>query len=196
MFNIDVAETDLARFLQANGHRVVVESETIRLEIAAALGVLKARPDLPRQLVIEPESMTTEIEDLYETVYAERHAWAGIYRPTPGQPWIRFGGDVVAGTLFMARDADGPIAATCIQVGPFAEGADGFLAPTGVCGRARSDADTEVIARLLRNTLAAAADRGLVTLNVEYDSPYVELRAALSEVPHEVVSRRQCFARP
>ena len=83
-------------------------------------------------MTITPTAMTAEIEDLFEAVYRERHAWSGICVSTLGRSWIAMAGELVEGTLFVARDASSAIAATCVQTGPFAEGANGFVAPRGL----------------------------------------------------------------
>ena len=197
LFNVDTTAPGLAGFLGASGYHVVVESLTVRIGVDAAIGLLARNASvLPDGVEITAEAMTEEIEGLYETLYAERHDWAGTYRPTPDRPWISMAGELVPGTLFIARDRQGALAATGVQAGPFAEGADGFIAPTGVVARARSTRLADgVIAALLERTLIAARAAGLRTVNVEHDTPHVELRAALRDVPAEVVTHRQAWLR-
>jgi hypothetical protein len=80
--------------------------------------------------------------------------------------------------VVVASDGSWPIAVTSIHTGDFSSGAEGFLAPTAVLGRARSDSDSQLTEQLLRLTFAGGADAGLVTINVEYDTSRSELRAA------------------
>ncbi len=106
------------------------------------------------------------------------------------------------GVLGYASGPDGFVAPTGVL--GYASGADGFVAPTGVHGyasgpdRARPGAArshaVEIVRALLGCTLMAGLAAGLETINLEYDTDYVELAALAAGLVTEPVERRSAWS--
>jgi hypothetical protein len=193
LFNLDVSERGLARLLAAHGYRKAVSSSTARFHVCDALEILQRRTG--DGAMVQSSTLTREVEDLFEKIYAERHQWAGAYISPVDTSWIAEVGEIVAETLFVARDELGLIAATAVHLGTFAEGADGFIAPTGVVARARLGAGRkkQLISELLYRSLQGAFEAGIESVNIEYDTPYVELAEVIRQIPSVVVSGREIW---
>ena len=176
-------------FLRSRGYDVLVESDTVRIALTDEVERALAGAPVPTGVEIHDASLTSDLEELYEAIYAERHAWAGRYVPTPGTPWIRMAGEPLDGTFFVATDATTGrlLAATGLQTGYYAEGADAFLAPTGVLGRASDPTAPAILRALVARTVAAARASGITTVNVEHDTPYVELAEVGGRLPRTPV---------
>jgi GNAT superfamily N-acetyltransferase len=171
-----------AALLDAAGYRVATESWTRRLAIApAALALVDAEP--PEWCTVGEGDLDAEVEALFERVYTERHRWAGRYVSTPHRPWIRWAGPLLPGTLHVARRDGRAIAAASLHSGWYADGADGFLAPTGTTDLDPATPEaTAVVRALVGRTLRAGALGGCSTINVEHDSDYLELACVLDEL--------------
>jgi GNAT superfamily N-acetyltransferase len=167
-------------FVRHLGYVPVVESTTVRIEVDDAVERWSDDPVL--DVTIERSAMNGDVEQFYESVYRRCHRWAGRYVPTPGVSWIAMAGDVIEATLFVARRRGTLVAAAGVLTGPFAESADGFVVPTGTLGIRDSIAAQRVLETVLRRSLVAARQTGVRRVNVEFDTPYVELAAAVDRL--------------
>lgn len=197
------------RFLEAAGFVEVADSATCRFEVGAALDALAGGPAADARSwgdVVWSSSgdVDDELAAAYDALYADRHRWAGRSISPPGEPWIGFAGPCVeaAGVVQSARLGDAVIAVCSLHRGPFADGADAFLAPTGVIGNAPAGDRAALLGELLAAVLTAGARAGIETVNAEIDRPsYDDLAIVLDRIPTVVISRRsirmrRLFGRP
>lgn len=183
---VDAGDEANARLLAGSGFRHVVTSKTGRVGLAA----VTSSPPAPVPDMVEVGAMewSDDVAALYEELYDEAHWWTPYVRFARGVPWVRFVGDPVPGTAFVARDLlDRPIAVTSVHVGGAVPGAP-MLAPTLVRHGARRPDAAAVLAALVDRTLAAtaAALPGEAWVAWEVDDTAPELGAALGRFPLEV----------
>lgn len=174
-------------FLRHHDFTPVVDSRVVRLQVdAATLAACDADP--PSDVTVEPTELTGEVEAAFEQLYARAHTWAGRYVPTPDRPWVRFAGEPIAGTTFVARRSRRIVAAACLTTGEFADGADAFLPPTGTLLDPGDPHGPAVLRAVVGRSLRAAATIGVRTVNVEFDTPCTELAALMANLPTTPVS--------
>lgn len=174
-------------FLRQQGFTPVVDSRVVRLQAGAAtLAACDADP--PSDVTVEPTELNGEVEAAFEQMYARAHTWAGRYVPTPDRPWIRFAGEPIEGTTFVARRRGRIVAAACLTTGEFAEGADAFLPPTATLLEPGDPAGQAALRAVISGSLRAGATAGVHRVNVEYDTPYTELAALMAMLPTTPVS--------
>jgi hypothetical protein len=112
---------------------------------------------------------------LYEVLYDQLHPWAQPYvRFARGQPWISFAGEVLPGSVVVARDPSGTaVGVVSLHGDPTCP----LLAPTGVlAGTPRGRA---VVTALVSAAVEWAASHAIEELEWEADDPYEDLWLAL-----------------
>lgn len=179
-----------AAFLRSAGFAPIVDSWTVRLALKAVPAGVLAEDAPVGDATLAPARVSDEVEAFFEQVYGDRHGWAGRYVPSPAHPWIRIAGTIVTGTLFVARHGGRIIAASCLTKGEFSKGADAFLPPTGSVLPVDDPAAVPVVRAVVAATLRAGAARGITKVNVEFDSPYVEMATLMHSFTTEPVSHR------
>ena len=195
LFNVERA-TDSTAFLTSAGF------ETVMTSVTSCVDVSEVVVGLPETEASEVEvwaskELTEEIVDLYEEIYRARHTWVGRYTPPENAPWIAFAGPPldVDGAIQSAHSHDRATAVASLHSGPFAEGADAFLAPTSVLEGSFDDR-TRVLAAVLTRCLRAAIGAGVATVNVEVDSTYDDLAAVINDWPLTNSTTRDAWRRP
>lgn len=177
IWNIEPSEP-ADSFLVARGYEVAVTSVTARIQVDLCVAELDRRPlAMPPGVTVRTvASLDAALIDLYEEIYARCHRWAGSYTPPADAPWIHFAGPVLpaSGSIQAAYTAAGPRAVASLHTGPFADGADAFLAPTAVLA-GTLDERTAIVTHMFRQLLTAAREADLESINIEYDSTQPEL---------------------
>ncbi|MEM8903803.1 MAG: shikimate kinase [Actinomycetota bacterium] len=184
LFNVAV-DDPLGPLLDGLGATSPVESRTVRLELAE----LAAPTPPPDDATVDIEPVSDEVVELYERVYVAHHGWAGRSVADPHRPHFVVAGPPVDGTLAVGRVGGEAVVATCIHTGPFADGADGFVPPSGPIAEVGPDA-VALVRSCLGTTLAAGQRAGLRAVMLEHDTPYTELGTVLDELPTEALGHR------
>jgi GNAT superfamily N-acetyltransferase len=195
MFRVEESAAGGTPFLAALGYGPLVASTTALVSAADVLLRLRPLPSVPG-VTFAAGSLTPDVVDLFEEVYAERHGWAGQYIRSPDVPWITFAGPVIEGTVRVAHAGDRLLGASSLHTGPFAVGADAFLAPTGVLGGEGDPAAARIMQSLMARSLEQAVRAGITTVNVEYDTTYTELATVMDSMPVQASSRVSVWTRP
>ncbi|MDO8392386.1 MAG: GNAT family N-acetyltransferase [Actinomycetota bacterium] len=187
---VDGDDPVAAGFLRSAGFAPVVDSWTVRAAVDARSTAAIPDDTAAAGIAIDATRSTDEVEAFFERIYGDRHGWAGRYVPSPAHPWIRVAGTIVTGTLFVARREGAIVAASCLTKGELSRGADAFLPPTGSVLDVNDPAASAVVRAVVTATLRAGAARGVTRVNVEFDSPYVELVTLMDSLATEPVSHR------
>lgn len=178
------------RFLRTHGFEPRVQSHTVRVRTDDALADLTTEP-LPASVSISLETLSSEVADAYDEMYRFGHRWAGRYTPPPGEPWIDYAGEVIDGTVAVARHVGEIVGATSLHVGSLTEGTDAFLPPTGVLGDFPETSKSIILSALVDRSLRAGSALGVREFAVEYDEPYVSLTDLVRTWPTRAVRVRR-----
>lgn len=185
-------------FLGARGYEIAVTSVTSRIQVDRCIAELDRRPlTTPADVTVRTVvALDAALIGLYEEIYARCHRWAGRYMPPADAPWIQFAGPILpaSGSIQAAYTAAGPCAVASLHTGPFADGADAFLAPTAALAGTLEER-TAIVTHLFRQLLTAASEAGLESINIEHDSTYPELGTIATSLPSTLVEQRHIWMR-